>query len=325
MKNVIIIVLLFITTKGMKACDICGCQLGGLYFGLLANSNAHYIGVRYTKAHFNASIDYGEDSLLPNEFSDDTFHRGELLGRYIISDRFQLHAIVPYMYNDMNGSEQVLTFQGFGDPSLLLYFNPLQKKKETSLKLAVPEYKNISHSLRVGGGIKLPVGKFDRFDEGEIVNRNFQVGTGSVDFLITANYSLAIKKWGVNVESSYKINTENKDRYRFGNQFNASSYLFYAQPLVNALVTPYSGIFYETGEMHRDGMIKQVNTGGNATHFTAGIQINWNSITLNSFYQTPIQQNYNSDAISTIDSGDRWSLGLLYNFKKREKPTIQIQ
>ncbi|UZO80361.1 hypothetical protein NBT05_15565 [Aquimarina sp. ERC-38] len=322
MKNLVITFIFLLATMITQACDICGCQLGGLYFGLLSNSNAHYLGVRYTKAHFNASIDYGEGSLLANEFSEDTFHRAELLGRYILSDRFQLHTIVPYIYNDMNGSEQVLTFQGFGDPSLLLYFNPLQKKEDPESKIAVPKYKNISHSLRIGGGIKLPVGKFNRLDKGEIVNRNFQVGTGSVDFLVTTNYSLAIKRWGINLEGSYKINTRNKDEYRFGNQFNASSYLFYAQPLINALLTPYSGIFYETGEVHKEGQIKQVNTGGNATHFTAGVQLNWKAITLNSFYQTPINQNYNTDDISTINAGERWSIGLLYNFKKKEKLTF---
>lgn len=321
-KKLIIIFLLVFST--CQACDICGCQLSGLYFGLLANTNAHYIGLRYTKASFNATIDYNSE-LLPNEFSDDQFHRLEIMGRYMISNKSQIHAIIPYNYNDMNGSIQSLTFQGIGDPTILLYFTPFSKKEEKMNMVAAPDNSKASHTWLIGGGIKLPLGEFNRFDEGEVVNRNFQIGTGSVDFLISSNYSISLKKWGLNIEGSYKINTENKNGYLFGNQFNASSYLFYTQPLPNALLSPYAGIFYETGKTHTDQGILQVNTGGNATHATLGLQLNWNSITVNTFYQTPVDQNYNTDAISTINSGDRFTVGVLYNFKKKKKKKYGFQ
>lgn len=325
MKKIIIIsIVSLLTYSNVRACDICGCQLSGLSFGLLAGTRTHYLGVRYTQASFNASIIYNSD-LLQDEFSEDTFTRTELLGRYILSTKLQLHAILPYIYNDMNGSVQSLEFDGIGDPSLLLFYDVFAKNKLKEEPVIDPPTSNFNHTLLVGGGIKFPVGKFDRFDRGEVVNRNFQVGTGSFDFMISSNYTINIKRWGFNTEASYKINTRNTDDYLFGNQFNASGYLFYSILIKNGVISPFAGILYETADKHKDSDVLQFNTGGNATLGTFGIQANWKSFSVNGLVQSPIEQNYNSDDISNIETEHRFSIGILYHFKKKKKNKYGFQ
>ncbi|WP_103866765.1 hypothetical protein [Aquimarina sp. I32.4] len=316
-KNIILLLLSIITIPNIMACDICGCQLSGLSFGLLAGTNTHYIGLRYTQAAFSASIKYNSN-LLQDEYSSDTFIRTELLGRYILSNKLQLHAIVPYINNDMNGSMQSLQFNGIGDPSLLLFYNVLEKKESKKEEVAAPSTNAIKQTLLIGGGLKFPTGKFDRSDRGEIVNRNFQVGTGSFDFLLSSNYTVSMGRWGLNAEASYKINTRNSDEYLFGNQFNTSGYLFYTIPIKNGVISPFTGTLFEAADKHDDG-IQKFNTGGNATLGTVGMQVNWKSFSLNTLVQSPLQQNYNSDAISTIETDTRFSIGLLYHFAKKKK------
>ncbi|GAA3522804.1 hypothetical protein GCM10022393_41820 [Aquimarina addita] len=316
-KLVLYIIFTVITIPTTLGCDVCGCQLSGLSFGMLAGTSTHYIGVRFTQASFNASIRYNSD-LLQDEYSQDTFTRTEILGRYIFSNKFQIHSIIPYISNTMNGSVQDLEFNGFGDPSLLLFYDVLAKKQSDD-KIAAPPTTIISHSLLIGGGVKLPMGTFDRFDRGEVVNRNFQIGSGSVDFLLSSNYTIALHRWGLNIEASYKMNTRNSDNYRFGNQFNSSGYLFYTIPIKNGIISPFAGTLYETAGTHDDDGIQQFNTGGNATLGTLGLQCNWKSFSLNALIQHPLQQNYNSDDISFIETEERFSIGLIFHFAKKEK------
>lgn len=317
----IIVVLSFILSSFYSnACDICGCQLSGVSFGLLSGTSSHYMGLRYTKARFGADLRYNSE-LLQNEYSNDLFTRTELVSRYILSSKFQLQAVIPYIHNEMEGNIQNITFSGIGDPMLLLFYNVLGTKKMNMDEVAPPEnIQKVKHTLLIGGGIKAPLGKFDKSDQGETVNRNFQEGTGSFDFLISANYTLTYKRIGINLESSYKINTRNQDEYLFGNQFNASSYLFYSIPFTRASLSPFAGVFYENAAKHKDDIIDQINTGGNATYGSFGIQWNWDRISVNALLQTPIDQNYNTDHLSTIEAENRFTIGLVYHFVRKEKP-----
>lgn len=325
MKKISIALLISILIcSTMHACDICGCQLSGLSFGMLAGTRTHYLGIRHTQASFNASIKYDSD-LLQDEFSEDTFTRTELLGRYMLSTKLQMHAIIPYIDNDMNGSVQNLQFDGIGDPSILLFYDVFTKSKSDQAQIMAPPTSNINHTLLVGGGLKFPLGKFDRFDRGEVVNRNFQVGTGSFDFMISSNYTISMKRWGFNTEASYKINTRNSDDYLFGNQLNASGYLFYTILIKNGVVSPFAGVLYETADRHKDDDILQFNTGGNATLGTFGIQANWKSLSINGLIQSPFEQNYNSDDISNIETAHRFSIGILYHFAKKNKKKYGFQ
>lgn len=307
MKNTlsyILFILGLMVNTSVIACDICGCKLGGFQNGILPQYNSHNIGVRYNYADFKARIEYNSP-YDENEYSNDTYHRMDFMGRYVINKKLQVNIIVPYMYNVMRGNTQNIDVSGIGDPVALFYYNPFN----TGDKLG----KGFKHSLLIGGGMKFPLGDFESVDNGEIANRNFQLGSGSLDYLLSANYTIRYRSYGLNLESSYKMNTRNKSGYIFGNQMNVSSYVFYHFNTSLVSLLPYTGLYYEQSDQHKEGKIIQTNTGGEAYFFTTGAQILRSNWTLSIQFQTPFKQVYNTDQISIISAGNRWTTGLIYN------------
>lgn len=302
--------LLGISTRVLMACDICGCSLGGLSYGILNQHYQDFIGLRYSHAKFNAFIDHNSQYLEP-EFSEDTYQRMEILGRIGLTERLSLNLQLPYLSNNMDGSHQKVKSSGLGDPTMMLYFSP---------KLKMPKEESLwSNVVQVGVGLKLPLGEHQKEDNGVIINRNFQMGSGSLDYIFSTNYTLNYSTWAVNLESSYKLNSKNNDDYKIGNQFNYSVYLLKYLTIKDKLVLPFAGVYHESAARHKEGNYEEFNTGGRALFATIGTQVTLNRITLNFQYQSPLNQNYNSESIAQIQSNDRFSIGLLFSFLPKVK------
>jgi hypothetical protein len=306
MKRIVFVLLLIaFVNEGVYACDVCGCSLGGNYFGVLPLFNKNFVGLRWSQAKFNAYMDHRSEGL-PPEYSHDTYSRVELLGRFYVSPRLQVFAFIPYIYNNMNGTEQVVSASGLGDVTFMANYAVINTAQDKT--------RNVIHSWLVGGGLKLPTGKFSLADRGKLVNPNFQMGTGSLDFLITSMYTVRYKKAGITTEAGYKLNTRNSNDYLFGNQFHASSQLFYWQNLGGVTLLPSAGLYYEQAAVHHDAEIIQVNTGGSGLLLSAGLQASLKGFTAGVDYKHPLSQKYNSDDIADIQGGDRWTLSIAYNF-----------
>ena len=305
------VILLTMGTFGALACDACGCKLSGFSFGILPQYTSHFIGVRYTHAAFSAKMDH---KFAPDEHSNDTYNRAEIMARYSLTRKLILTGALPYMSNRMEGNTETITASGMGDPTILLYYNLINNGNYGKALW--------KQSLLVGGGVKLPLGDYEQRNNGELVNRNFQLGSGSFDYLAALNYTLRRKSFGFNAESSYKLNTANELDYRFGNQFHVSTYFFYVLKSKRTSFLPYAGVFFETGEQHTDGLIIKENTGGHSTFATVGGQYYFGRFSINAEYQKPIYQEFNSDDIATISAGHRFSIGLLFNFSTNKKPQV---
>ncbi len=297
------IIILLALGYQVSACDVCGCSLGGNYFGILPLYNKNFVGLRWSQAKFHSYI--APSQYLSAQQSNDTYAKVELWGRYYVTKRIQLFAFIPYAYNDMNGTDQVVSASGLGDINIMANYVIMNTGEIAT---------DFKHTLIAGGGVKLPTGKFNMEDKGKIINRNFQLGTGSVDFNLNAVYTLRYKRAGINLETGYKINTRNSHDYLFGNQYRASAQLFYWQKLGVFSFLPHGGVNYEQAAMHKDGDIIQVNTGGSAWLGSGGMDIYINRFTIGVNYQKPIQQNYNSDQTAGITSKARWTTSLTFNF-----------
>ncbi|WP_109830441.1 hypothetical protein [Reichenbachiella versicolor] len=310
MKRILLYLLIIISLSAFdsKACDICGCKLGGLSYGILPQYDSHFIGLRYSNASFKAEINYNSP-YDQDVYSNDTYNRVDLIGRYVVTSKIYLNVIFPYMHNVMRGNEQNISVSGIGDPMMLIYYNPINTGYEME--------KRWKHSLLIGGGLKLPLGNYQAVDNGEIINRNFQLGSGSLDYVVSLNYTLRYNLWGVNIESSYKMNTKNKENYQFGNQINYSSYLFYQIETTLASILPYGGFYYEWSDLHKDGIIIQTNTGGKVLFASIGSQIIRSNWSINVQFQIPVNQSYNVDQYSSISAGERTTIGLMYNISSK--------
>ncbi len=292
-----------------NACDVCGCRLGGLSYGILPQHFQHLVGVKYSYARFHARMDHNSE-YFSDEYSDDTYQRIDVVGRVSLVPKIKLNVQLPYLMNEMAGSHQNVNSQGIGDPILMLYYTPINTGTSDS---------NWKNSLMIGGGVKLPFGEYEKADDGLIINRNFQMGSGSVDYLLSANYTVSWNDWGINTEASYKMNGTNNQNYQFGNQFNVSSYLFrYLESSVIGFL-PYAGAYYEFSDHHYDGNVEEVNTGGTALFATVGTQFYWKQLNLTLDYQTPIHQAYNSDDVASIETNGRFSVGLLFSISSNKE------
>lgn len=301
----VLIFLLLTFSSTSQACDICGCKLGGYYFGLLPQYQSHFVGLQYSRAHFSAYID---NAFTEDEYSADTYHRIDLLGRWMLSDRWQLNLNLPYVFNQMEGNVQQVDLQGLGDAVVLPMYQVLRQQEEEGAA-------RWRHALLLGAGLKLPLGSFEREDQGEIINRNFQTGSGSLDYLLAANYTLRKQQLVINADINYRLNTANQVDYRFGNQLSAALQAMYIWESALLSVVPTLGLMYEQADRHREGKVIQGNTGGEALLGLAGLQLHRNQWSLNAQYQRPLSQYYYTDRVSTIEAQSRWLLGLFLNFE----------
>ena len=305
-KSWLLLLLLVVAgTRTSQACDVCGCSLGSNYFGILPQFDKHFVGIRWHYSAFSAQMNHNS-RFLEDESSYDTYHQVELWGRFYLTPRLQLFASIPYSVNHMRGSHQRVTASGPGDVSLLANYTLVNTGEDVGNAWR--------HTLLAGGGIKLPTGAYQQQDQDELVNPNFQLGTGSTDFVFNAVYTVRYQNVGLNVGGTKQFNTRNPEEYQFGSQWNASVQLFYWRQMKAWSLLPHVGAYYEAATMHTDSGVRQVNTGGTALFAQVGVDIYYRSIALGFTYKHPAQQRMNSDQIATIEAEDRWMVSLLYNF-----------
>lgn len=147
----------------------------------------------------------------------------------------------------------------------------------------------------MGGGNKIPTGPFNANpldSTTTLADIKVQIGTGSVDFLINGLYTITIGNRGVNAAANYKINTINKDNYKYGNKFTANLLAFYRIPIKLNTLSPNIGIGYKnvTANTMQDEKIQY--TGSHVTTAILGIEYNLKKIGVGINGQIPIAQNF---------------------------------
>lgn len=304
-KKLVFTLLLAVSATAGYACDVCGCSLGSNYFGILPQFNKHFVGIRWHYSVFSAQMNH-ISRLLEDEYSHDMYHQLELWGRFYVTPRVQIFASLPYSMNFMRGSHQRVTASGLGDVSLIANYTLINTGEDVGNPWR--------HTLLAGGGIKLPTGDFRQQDQDELVNPNFQLGTGSYDAVANLLYTVRYQKVGLNLGTTHQFNTANPEGYRFGNQWNASAQFFYWQQMKAWSVLPHVGMYYERAAMHTERDIRQVNTGGDALFAQAGLDGFYRNVSLGVTYKNPVRQRMNSDQIAEINAQDRWVVGLICTF-----------
>ncbi len=285
----ILLFILLTTTLTSNACDICGCANSGSYYGLLPQSNKSLIGVRYQRLNF---VTHPNSQVLRTE---ENFNIAELYARFFPIKRVQVMAFLPYRIDQQVTTAEVKKQNGFGDATVLANYNVLNTLMDKENSGA------FTHTLLVGGGIKLPIGKF-KFDENNplhVANANFQLGTGSVDFILNAFYTINKGDWGLATNVSRKFNTTNSQDYKFGNQWFGTMDLYRSFTIGAISLTPSVGIYAENaahGTQH--GEVLDL-TGGKLLNGTAGVTLFSKNWTLGVNAQKPIAQKSASGHVVT--------------------------
>ncbi|WP_349681786.1 transporter [Pedobacter glucosidilyticus] len=283
-----------------KACDICGCGVGSYYLGILPEFNKRFAGLRYQyktlATHLGPS---GERTPLT---TDETYQSAELWGGWNIGSKFRVLAFIPYNFNQRSGQTGSGNIDGLGDIALMGYYNLYNGRNTVGEKLLV-------QSFWLGAGIKAPTGKYEpteRLMMQESPN-NFQLGTASTDFTLNAMYDVRLQNTGINVNLNYKINTENKFEYRYGNKFTSNVLAYHKFRIAKVLtVAPNVGLLYETAAKDiENNKFEVAVSGGYSLSSVAGLELSLKRLSLGANYQRIQSQNL---AERRADAGDRFMI-----------------
>jgi hypothetical protein len=208
---VILLLVLSYSQRGF-ACNVCGCPVSDFGLGLVQLVPKHVLGTSYQYSHFGAAPH--ENALSTNQ----KFHSVAFSGRWHLTNRLRLITDVPYHYRSLSYGSETRSVHQTGDINISAQVSVLPE----------PLPCGINHSLQLGFGVKLPTGKFEfEEDPSALFFPNLQTGTGATDLQANAFYVVQNQRFGAQVSASIRRTGENKERYRYGNQAQVESKVFY--------------------------------------------------------------------------------------------------
>lgn len=280
----------------LEDCDACGCSASGGSMGFASMLNTNFIGIRY----FNQSYKITDGLYSNSPWYAENFNTIQVWARFPVVKNFQVSALLPYHFHNRETASGKQSISGIGDATVLGMYKIYQTHKDSTV---------LVHTLQLGGGVKIPFGKFDQANNGS-VNPSYQVGTGSWDFLLATEYVVKRKQFGLNTMLNYVIKTENEKQYRFGNQFNYATTFFYLYEKDKYSIAPQLGF---AGEVYEDNYQlgqKVRNTAGDIFMGKLGFEIGKDKFSLGANVMLPIQQNLTG---GNVEANYRWSLNLNYS------------
>lgn len=261
-------------------------------------------GVRpFFPAHFNNDTGYEHSHHGdPNDY--EAFRVVELRGKYFLSQRVELNAFVPYVMNTSQINGKQLNASGIGDVTLFAGYH-LIRNIETA---------GVQSRLIVGGGVKMPTGNFQRVNQnGKRYPLLNQVGTGTTDGFVYANYIGSFYSLGLSLNSSYRVASRNRFENSIAPSTTTFASLFYRLPLgTNWQVYPSAQFFYEkTNGEELEGHLTGEHEMNNAL-LGPGLDVYYKNFSLNSSIQLPV---YTAMTDHPASAG-RIVLAVGYSFKQ---------
>ncbi len=292
------------------ACDICNMNVS-----LIPEDNKNIFSIsnriRLTQGEYNVFGKVQTYSRHTGQGANQTYHYGkkvketfallDIRGVYNFSKKWSLIGSLPVVNNIQVYDQEIMTdLTEIGDPMLIGMYQAFNSK------VTSPNVK-FSQRLSVGGGVKLPFGKSNVYYNDSLVDLDLQPGTGSVDALFTIDHLIRYKSIGLMQNMNMKINSFNKQGYRYGNSWNHSANLFYMQSVTTDInIMPYTGLYYEYANQdyirEQDISTVIIQSGGNVTFATVGLNVYVSKVRLDIQYQKAIQNSMNgSTQLPTIN------------------------
>ena len=270
-------------------CDTCGCGGNGGSMGFGTGLNNNFIGLRYIGQKYRSRDGIFDNSPWINE----NFNTVQLWGKIPVSNRITINTLLPYhRHNRTFADNTEQKINGIGDATLLAYYNLIQPLPDSIISIKP------KHALQIGGGLKLPTGSFDTANIEGSVNPSFQLGTGSWDYLLAANYGLTYRNWGFSTMVNYTLKTENSVNYQFGNQLNLTLNAFKTYYASNSLAfTPQIGIGTEHYEQNKEFGLIVNDTGGDVVFARLGLEATFNRYALGLSSMLPMAQKLNNGKV----------------------------
>jgi hypothetical protein len=288
----IVFIISFLFSLNTSACDVCGCGNGSSFFGILPQSHFKFGGLRYQtktfESHFNSNLLRTEENFQSIE---------PWLRLYPIKKtQLILMGSVHSNTQTIMASGERKTLSGIGDLSALAHYNVVNTFFDSTAH-------TLDHIWLLGGGIKLPTGKFDyTMSQDEVANPNFQLGTGSVDYIINSIYTVRKNNIGLNLDLSYKINGTNRNHYKFANKSRVIVNGFMQLTAGDFTFLPNLGVLGEYNGHDKQNGIDNQFSGGYLTTAMLGSEVYYKKITAGFSLQKPLAQDLSGSQLKLRNS-----------------------
>jgi len=278
-------------------CDACGCSASGGGMGFSSMISQNFIGIRY----FNQSYTSRDGIFANSPWIDENFNTVQIWTRVPVTNRIQVTALIPYHSHNRKLTAGEQQIEGLGDITVMGMYTVFRTAADSL---------TYNHTIQLGGGVKAPTGKYRTSSNAGSVNPSFQVGTGSWDYLLAAEYVLNRKNLGLNTMVNYVFKTENEKQYQFGNQFNYSGTFFYVLKNEQFTFVPQAGIAGEVYESNTQYGQFLANTSGDIVFGKLGIEAGHKQFSVGVNAMLPINQNLTG---GNVEANYRWSVNLNYS------------
>lgn len=286
----------FVKMQLFDDCDACGCSASGGSMGFSSMLNSNFVGIRY----FNQSYTSRDGIFVNSPWIDENFNTVQVWARIPVTPKIQLATLIPYQFHERALATGVENIEGLGDISIIGTYTVYQTQKDSTV---------FTHNLQLGGGIKIPSGKFNEANNAGSINQSFQVGTGSFDYLFVTDYVIKKQNLGLNAMLNYTVKTKNKKNYQYGNQLNYGSTLFYLLDYDAVKLMPQVGLAGEVYESNKQYGAFLPDTAGSVLFSKFGLEAGKDKFSIGINTMLPINQNLSNGGIK---ANYRWSVNLNY-------------
>lgn len=280
MKKSLFLILVILTATASYACSTCGCASYSAFMGISNYRFTNYIGLNW--AHYAFRED-AEDNI--QNLND--YNRFELKGALAIGKKWQALITLPYIMNGYSISDaetispQTFHFTGQGDMNIsgqyLLYSN------------ADSVMRNTKHFLTASAGVELPTGKFNTNFRTDKLPAALATGSGSVDMLAGLQYTMATMKWNLRAACQFKLNTQNRTGYNFGEQYSADVYVARKIDLQQSILAPYAGLSMECITPDKYYSTQMEGTGSSIYAVNTGIELSLKKLNIGGYVAVPLK------------------------------------
>ncbi|WP_159800059.1 transporter [Flavobacterium sp. MK4S-17] len=277
-------------------CDACGCSANGGSMGFSSMLDNNFIGIRYFHQSYKSRDGIFNDS----PWIDENFNTAQLWARVPVVNKLEIMALVPYHFHNREKPSGTQDVSGIGDITVMAFYTVFQTKNDTA---------QFVHRVQAGAGLKMPTGNYESDNNGS-VNPSFQVGTGSWDYTLAAEYTLRNNRIGFNGVLNYIFKTENNKNYQFGDQFNYGGTLFYSLAAGQFTIVPQAGLAGEVYKSNKDYDEEVLLTDGDIFFGKAGVEVGYKDFSLGLNGMLPINQNLTG---GRVEANYRWAVNLNYS------------
>lgn len=285
----------------LRACDACGCGIGGGGFGLLSVYRNNFVGLGYGLLPFRSRLSSGEYT-----GTEDFFHTVELQLRYEVFPGWRVDAFLPYRHNARRSPDGDETLGGPGDARLGVAYVLADNRPLGD--------QGGSWYWEAGPLISLPTGAYDdNLLDSRFLPDNFNIGKGAPGYGLQTALIFSTGKFGLALNGRHQRYAKSGTYYRFGAETAAGTQVFgQFSHDPHWKFIPFTGVSYEHTATNRTIDDQPVHaTGGTAWLASAGVNVRYDDVTLGLRVNQPFRQDYSN---GMAEAGLGGNVQLLFNF-----------